>query len=103
MLAGRAKPLRIIGDPDNQRPDKLSSAILTYLLHGAESFWRSKRFSVGQETLRILWNPKVHYEFTKFYFYQFYVMFSKRSSSYSHPVINCVLSFLGGARGGTVG
>jgi hypothetical protein len=27
MSTGRAKPIRIIGDPDNQRPDKRSATI----------------------------------------------------------------------------
>ena len=28
MFTGRAKPIRIIGDPDNQRPDKWSYTVL---------------------------------------------------------------------------
>ena len=28
MLTGRVKPIRIIGDPDNQRPDECSSTVL---------------------------------------------------------------------------
>jgi len=28
MFSGRAKLIRIIGDPDNQRPDKWSSTVL---------------------------------------------------------------------------
>ena len=27
MFTGRTKPIRIIGDPNNQRPDKWSSAV----------------------------------------------------------------------------
>jgi hypothetical protein len=34
---------------------------VSYLLHGAESFWEANRFSGSQEIPRILWNPKVHY------------------------------------------
>jgi len=41
MFTGRAKPIRIIGDPDNELPDKWSYTILTYLLHGTGSFLRS--------------------------------------------------------------
>jgi len=29
MFTRRAKPIQIIGDPDNQRPDKWSSTVLT--------------------------------------------------------------------------
>jgi hypothetical protein len=29
MCTGRAKPIRIIGNPDNQRPDKWSSTLLS--------------------------------------------------------------------------
>jgi hypothetical protein len=33
--------------------------ILTYLLHGAESFLKSNWFAAGHEILLVLWNPKV--------------------------------------------
>ena len=35
--------------------------LLTYLLHGAESFLMANWFAASQENLRISWNPKVHY------------------------------------------
>jgi len=38
--------------------DLVCKYLLTYLLHGQESFLRS---SPSQEIPRILWNPKVHY------------------------------------------
>jgi hypothetical protein len=30
MFSGRAKQIRIIGDPDNQRPDKWSSTVFQF-------------------------------------------------------------------------
>jgi len=39
--------------------------LLTYLLNGAESFLRSKQFTVSQEIPCILWNPTVHYHIHK--------------------------------------
>jgi len=35
--------------------------LLTYSLHGVDSFLRSKRFSSYQKIPCILWNPKAHY------------------------------------------
>jgi len=32
MLSGRAKPIRIIGDPENQLPDKRSSTVPVLIL-----------------------------------------------------------------------
>jgi hypothetical protein len=37
----------------NSRDNEMSDCLLTYLLHGAESY-------LNQEIPRILWNPKVH-------------------------------------------
>ena len=35
--------------------------LLTYLLHGAESFWEANGFAASQGIPRISRNPKVHY------------------------------------------
>jgi len=43
----------------------LTNPKFTYLLHGAESFLRTNRFSESQEILRIIWNTKVHYSIHK--------------------------------------
>ena len=32
MFTGRAKPIRIIGDPNNQRPDKRSSTFIIIII-----------------------------------------------------------------------
>ena len=42
-----------------------SRNLLTYLLHGTESFMRSQPVSASQEIPGILWNPKTHYRFHK--------------------------------------
>jgi len=44
----------------------LFNYLLTCLLHGAESFLRSYRFSASQEISRILWNPNVPYRIHKY-------------------------------------
>ena len=40
--------------------------LLTYILHGADSFLRSLQFSASQEIPCILWNPKVPYGIHKY-------------------------------------
>jgi hypothetical protein len=40
--------------------------LVTYLLHGVESFLRTNLFTANQEITHILWNPKVHYRIRKF-------------------------------------
>jgi hypothetical protein len=39
--------------------------IIIIIIHGAELFWDVNRFSDSQETLRILWNLKIHYQVYK--------------------------------------
>ena len=39
--------------------------LITYLLHGAESFLRSQPVSASQEIPLHLWSPKTHYRFHK--------------------------------------
>ena len=43
MFTGRAKPIRIIGDPDNQHPDKDSSAEHTAFL------WKNLFVDMGMD------------------------------------------------------
>ena len=45
--------------------DMKHSTILTYFLHGAESFWETNWFAASQEIPRISRNPKVHYRIHK--------------------------------------